>query len=101
MAVLDGHEQPTSYRRHCAGCRQRTVKTEQGERIQYYHRQVTLMLLPGSRSEAGQTLRILLDCEPMLPDEDEVATALRLLTRVLARYGSATRRRRGGQSGKR
>ena len=32
VAVLDGHEQHASYRRHCAGCRQRTVKTEQGER---------------------------------------------------------------------
>jgi hypothetical protein len=49
VAVLDGHEQHASYRRPCAGCRQRTVKTEQGERIQYYHRQVTLMLLPGTR----------------------------------------------------
>ena len=27
VAVLDGHEQHASYRRHCAGCRQRTVKT--------------------------------------------------------------------------
>jgi len=32
VAVLDGHEQHASYRRHCAGCRQRTVKTEHGER---------------------------------------------------------------------
>jgi hypothetical protein len=89
VAVLDGHEQHASYRRHCAGCRQRTVKTEQGERIQYYHRQVTLMLLPGACSGGGKPLRILLDCEPMLPDEHEVATAQRLLTRVLARYPRA------------
>src|ERR1019366_2672930 len=88
VAVLDGHEQHASYRRHCAGCRQRTVKTEQGERIQYYHRQVTLMLLPGARS-SGKPLRVLLDCEPMLPDEDEVACGMRLLTRVLAAYPRA------------
>lgn len=88
VAVLDGHEQHASYRRHCAGCRQRTVKTAQGERIQYYHRQVTLMLLPGPRS-SGKPLRVLLDCEPMLPDEDEVATAIRLLIRVLAAYPRA------------
>jgi hypothetical protein len=86
VAVLDGHEQHASYRRHCAGCRQRTIKTERGERIQFYHRQVTLMLLPGTRSDGGKPLRILLDCEPMLPDDNEVATALRLLTRVLGRY---------------
>ena len=74
VAVLDGHKQHASYRLHCSGCRQHTVKTEQRERIQYYHRQVTLMLLPGARS-SGKPLRVLLDCEPMLPGEDEVATA--------------------------
>ena len=88
VAVLDGHEQHASYRRHCSGCRQRTVKTEQGERIQYYHRQVTLMLLPGPGA-GRKPLRVLLDCEPMLPDEDEVACAIRLLTRVLAAYPRA------------
>ena len=88
VAVLDGHEQHASYRRHCSGCLQRVVKTEQGERIQYYHRQVTLMLLPGTRA-SRKPLRLLLDCEPMLPGEDEVATAIRLLTRVLAAYPRA------------
>ncbi len=88
VAVLDGHELHASYRRHCSGCRQRTVKTEQGERTQYYHRQVTLMLLPGARS-SGKPLRVLLDCEPMLPGEDEVGAALRLLARVLADYPRA------------
>ena len=88
IAVLDGHEQHASYRRHCSGCRERTVKTEQGERIQYYHRQVTLMLLPGPGADR-KPLRVLLDCEPMLPDEDEVACAMRLLTRALAAYPRA------------
>lgn len=88
VAVLDGHEQHASYRRHCAGCRQRTMKTEPGERTQYYHRQVTLMLLPGTGA-GRKPLRVLLDCEPMLPDEDEVACAMRLLTRVLAAYPRA------------
>ena len=50
--------------------------------------QVTLMLLPGTRS-SGKPLRVLLDCEPMLPDEDEVACGMRLLTRVLAAYPRA------------
>jgi hypothetical protein len=88
VAVLDGHEQHASYRRHCSGCRQRTVKTEPGERLQYYHRQVTLMLLPGPGA-GRKPLHVLLDCEPMLPDEDEVTCAIRLLRRVLAAYPRA------------
>ena len=46
VAVLDGHEQHAGYRRHCSGCLQRTVATAQGERIQYYHRQVAFILKP-------------------------------------------------------
>ena len=88
VAVLDGHEQHASYRRHCSGCLRRTVKTAQGERLQYYHRQVTLMLVPGARPNT-KPLHVLLDCEPMLLEEDEVACAMRLLTRVLAAYPRA------------
>jgi len=88
VAVLDGHEQHASYLRHCAGCLERSVKTEQGERIQYYHRQVTLMLLPGPGA-GRKPLRLLLDCEPMLPGEDEVSCAMRLLSRVLEAYPRA------------
>jgi hypothetical protein len=51
---------------------------------EYYHRHVTLMLLPGN-----QSLRFLLDVEPQRPGEDEVACALRLLTRLLQRYPRA------------
>ena len=76
------------YRRHCAGCLQRTLHTEHGERVQHYHRQVTLMLLPAA--PAGRpALRLLLDQEPQRPGEDEVQTALRLLARVLTRYPRA------------
>ncbi|HTP87889.1 MAG TPA: transposase [Bryobacteraceae bacterium] len=59
VAVLDGHEQHASYRRHCAGCRQRTVKTEHGERIQYYHRQASAGLV-GLRTDASRRGRSLL-----------------------------------------
>ena len=83
VAVLDGHETHASYRRRCSGCLQRTIPSESGERIPYYHRNVTLQLLTGSE------LRILLDLEPQRPGEDEVATARRLLERVLARYPRA------------
>ena len=88
VAVIDGHESHASYRRHCSGCLERTIHTEQGDRLQYYHRQVVLMLL--SEGGSGQAaLRLLLDLEPQRRGEDEVAAALRLLERVLARYPRA------------
>ena len=83
VAVLDGHETHSSYLRHCSGCLQRTLRTKHGDRIQYYHRNVTLLLLTGSE------LRVLLDQESQQPGEDEVAAATRLLDRVLAAYPRA------------
>lgn len=88
VAVIDGHESHASYRRHCPGCLERTIHTVHGDRIQYYHRQVVLMLV--SDGHGGQpALRLLLDLEPQRPGEDEVAPALRLLQRVLAGYPRA------------
>lgn len=81
-AVLDGHESSSSYLRHCEGCLERTVHTVNGDRIQYYHRNVTIMIV-------GEKFRYLLDAEPQKPGEDEVATALRLLDRVLKVYPRA------------
>jgi hypothetical protein len=75
MAVLDGHESHASYRQHCSGCLQRTVHSEQGEKTQFYHRQVTLLL------RCAQ-MHLLWDVEAQLPGENEVAAALRLLERV-------------------
>jgi hypothetical protein len=89
VAVLDGHESHASYRRHCTGCLQRTIHSEKkGDRIQFYHRNVTLMLVPGVRP-GHKAIRLLLDLEPQRPGEDEAATALRLLGRVLAAYPRA------------
>jgi Transposase DDE domain len=88
VSVLDGHESHASYRRHCSGCLERILRTEQGERTQFYHRHVTLMLLPGALLGRAP-LRLLLDAEPQRPGEDEVATALRLLERVLTAYPRA------------
>lgn len=81
-AIVDGHESHATFRRRCAGCLQRTVHTQEGERIQYYHRHVTLQLV-------GAGLAVLLDLEPQRPGEDEVAAALRLLERVLGTYPRA------------
>lgn len=88
VAVLDGHESHASYRRCCSGCLQRTIHSEAGDRTQYYHRQVVLMLLPGG-TPTRPALRLLLDLEPQAPGEDEVTTALRLLQRVLLLYPRA------------
>jgi hypothetical protein len=88
MAVLDGHESHASYLRHCPGCLERTIHTGNRDRTQYYHRQVTLMLLPGPRPGC-KPIRLLLDHEPQRAGEGEVAAALRLLERVLAAYPRA------------
>ena len=88
LAVLDGHESHASYRRHCDGCLQRTIHSEHGDRVQHYHRQVTLMLLPAA-PPGRPALWLLLDQEPQRPGENEVQTALHLLERVLTRYPRA------------
>jgi len=88
VAVLDGHESHASYRRCCEGCRQRTIACRDGEKVQYYHRQVTLQLLAAAPA-GGEPLRLLLDAEAQRPGEEEVATARRLLERVLAAYPRA------------
>lgn len=88
VAIVDGHESHASYLRHCTGCLERTVHAERGDRVQYYHRQVTLLLVPGA-SPGREPLRLPLDHEPQRPGEDEVATATRLLKRVLLRYPRA------------
>jgi hypothetical protein len=88
LAIVDGHESHASYRRHCSGCLERTIHSAQGEQIQYYHRQVALLLVTGAPA-GRQPLRLPLDQEPQRPGEDEVATATRLLERVLIHYPRA------------
>jgi hypothetical protein len=90
IAVLDGHESHTSYLQHCAGCLERTIHGKDGkvDRTQFYHRQVTIMLLPAARPGC-EPIRLLLDVEPQRAGEDEVATALRLLERVIVSYPRA------------
>ena len=85
VAVLDGHETSVSYRRCCDGCLKRTTSSGQ---MQFYHRNVTLMLLCGS-SPGRPAVRLLLDLEPQRAGEGELTTALRLLERVLAVYPRA------------
>jgi Transposase DDE domain len=80
--VLDGHESHATENRHCPGCLERTITTLRGEYTQYYHRHVTALLLGGD-------FPILLDAEPQRPGEDEIATALRLLERLLTNFPRA------------
>ena len=80
--IVDGHESHATYRRHCDSCLERIVKTANGEKTQYYHRNVTALLVTPDFS-------LLLDAEPQLPGEDEVVTAMRLLERVLNNYPRA------------
>jgi len=82
LAVVDGHESHATYRQRCRGCLERTIHTEQGDRVQYYHRYVALHLV-------GNDFGLSLDAEPMLAGEDEVATALRLLDRAVRQYPRA------------
>jgi Transposase DDE domain len=85
VAVLDGHETSASYRRCCDGCLKRITSSGQ---TQFYHRNVTLMLLCGSPL-GRPAVRLLLDVEPQRAGEGELTTALRLLERVLAAYPRA------------
>lgn len=80
--VLDGHESHATENRHCPGCLERTITTLRGERTQYYHRHVSALLLTGD-------FPLLLDAEPQRPGEDEIATALRLLERLLKNFPRA------------
>jgi hypothetical protein len=82
LAVVDGHEINTSYRRHCPQCQQRRITVNGTERIQYYHRAVVLQLV-------GPTFRLLFDLEILGPHEDEGTAALRLIERVIRAYPRA------------
>jgi hypothetical protein len=70
VAVLDGHETSASYRRCCAGCLKRTTPSGQ---TQFYHRNVTLMLLCASPPDRP-AVRLLLDLEPQQPGRGGTST---------------------------
>jgi len=80
--VIDGHESSSSYLQSCGGCLRRKVRAGDGERIQFYHRQVSAMLVT-------KDFPILLDVEEQRKGEDEVACATRLCRRVFLNYPRA------------
>lgn len=80
--IIDGHEITASYHRRCGDCLERKVETKEGEKKQYYHRNVCGMLKCGEFS-------ILLDVEEQRRGEDEVAAATRLFERIMKNYPRA------------
>ncbi len=80
--VFDGHESHCSHKQRCEGCLSRRVKTKNGNRTEFYHRNVTAMLV-------ARDFVLLIDAEPQRPGEDERTTALRLFDRVFKAYPRA------------
>lgn len=82
VLVIDGHESSASYLRCCSGCLERVIHTKDGDRIQYYHRNVIAML-------SMERFPFLLDVEEQRKGEDEVSAATRLIARILRYYPRA------------
>jgi len=80
--IVDGHECNASYLRHCPGCLERTVHTQKGDKIQYYHRYVLAMI-------PFEKFPFIVDIEEQRKGEDEVAAAVRLIKRILKDYPRA------------
>jgi hypothetical protein len=79
LAAIDGHETHSSYKRRHDGCLERRITVAGREMTQYFHRFTVFQLI-------GERFHFLLDLEPVLPGDDEVASAMRLLARVLANH---------------
>lgn len=82
LLILDGHESNCSYLRTCPGCLERKIRTNTGDRIQYYHRYVIAML-------SSDKFPFLIDVEEQRKGEDEVTCAMRFMKRILKRYPRA------------
>lgn len=82
LAVVDAHETTASRKRCCSECCQRTLHTEAGDVLEYYHRYSVLRLV-------GRDLSLMLDAEPVYPGEDELAASRRLVERVVEMYPRA------------
>jgi hypothetical protein len=87
VAALDGIEVLASYSRCCDQCLQRRVQVSDGqgrptEQIQYYHRAVGCQII-------SSVVKPFLAIEWVRPGEGEDTAALRLLSSLPERYGSA------------
>jgi hypothetical protein len=82
VLIIDGHETTASYKRRCGDCLERKMETKEGEKAQYYHRNVCGML-------KCRDFTIVLDVEEQRKGEDEVGAATRLLKRIIKNYPRA------------
>ncbi len=82
LAAVDGHETHCSYKRCCPKCLQRRIAVGDEVKTQFYHRLIAFQII-------CEDFPLLLDVEMLEPGEDgdpgddEVAAAIRLITRVL------------------
>lgn len=79
LGAVDGHEINSSYKRCCEHCLKREIEVNGEIRTQHYHRLVAFQIIAGD-------FNLMLDLEMLLPGDDEVAAALRLLARVLENH---------------
>ena len=79
VAAIDGHEIGWSYHRASENCLERQIEVGGEVRTQYYNRQVSFQIIT-------KDFQFFLDMELQRPGEDEVATALRLLQRVIKNH---------------
>ena len=83
IGILDGHEVTSSSIYKCQSCKVRNVSKIEGVvKLNYYHSFVAFIL-------AGQEFATMLDIEPILPGQGELAAAYRLLERVCTNYPKA------------
>lgn len=80
--AIDGHESHATYMQKCSGCLERDLGDDDGEKIQYYHRNVTAQL-------NCLNCCFLLDAESQQSGECEVSCAIRLLDRAVIDYPRA------------
>lgn len=85
VVSLDANEQFHSRHRCCDACCRRKIKVrnragQESEVQEFYHRMVYASI-------QGPRMGVVLDVEPIRPEEDEAAAALRLLGRMRRLYG--------------
>jgi len=79
VAAVDGHEMGWSYHRSSENCLEREIEVNGETKIQYYNRYVAFQII-------SDGYRLCLDLELQQPGEDEVATSMRLLERVISKH---------------
>jgi len=83
IGIVDGHEICSSDIHRCSGCSIRNVSKIEGEvKLNYYHRYTAFIL-------AGKKFAFMLDIEPIYPNEGELSSAYRLLSRVCRTFPKA------------